>query len=281
MRWWIGAVALLAILVFLLQWALSRWKGQPLPKPLLIAPLTSLAGSEEAPRFSPDGRFIAFQWDGPSRDNWDIYIKQLGSGGQIRITSDPAPERFPVWSADGSEIAFVRFSGEVASIYTIPSLGGPERKLYDLSGPSAILGGYSVPVLAWSPDGQWLAFAEKTSAQAPVRIQLLSLETRKKRPLTSPPQSAFGDFYPEFSPDGRQVAFMRTAVWGTCELWTQEVSSERATRITRQGYVDMRSRPGLLTDVSCFFPPAVVSTVSPSPAEIRNPLPASEKERVG
>jgi len=191
------------------------------------------------PKLSPDGRFVAFVWDGPSRDNWDIYLKQLGSGGQIRVTTDPAPEHSPVWSPDGTQIAFVRFSEEITSIYTIPFLGGPERKLCDLRGPAEILKGYWVPVLAWSPDGHWLAFAEKTSVQVPVRIQLLSLDTLEERPLTSPPQGAFGDFYPEFSPNGRQVAFMRTAVWGTCELWTQPVSSAEATRITPESFPNM------------------------------------------
>jgi eukaryotic-like serine/threonine-protein kinase len=235
---WIGAAALLAILAVPLWWYFSHRKGEAPSGPLRIVPLTSVAGYEGAPKFSPDGRFVAFHWDGPAQDNWDIYIKQLGSGGQIRITTDPAPEGFSVWSPDGSEIAFVRISGEVASIYTMPSLGGAERKIYELRGPTQ-LEVYWIPVLSWSPDGRWLAFAEKTSPENPVRIYALSLDTREKRPLTSPPQGAFGDFCPEFSPDGKQVAFMRTTGWGTCDLWIQSVSSAEATRITHESYQDI------------------------------------------
>jgi len=155
-------------------------EGRGPQRPLRIVPADLPSGYEGAPKFSPDGRFCRIPLGGPAQDNWDVYIKQLGSGGQIRITTDPAAEGFPVWSPDGSEIAFVRSSGEVASIYTIPSLGGAERKLYELRGPSLFLNFYVVPILSWSPDGHRLAFGEKTSAQAPVRIYLLSLDTREK-----------------------------------------------------------------------------------------------------
>ena len=82
-----------------------------------IAPLTALPGEEGNPRFSPDGKFVAFQWEGPNRDNWDIYIKQVEHGGEpLRLTKDPAPDLYPVWSPDGGEIAFVHQSGVVSSI---------------------------------------------------------------------------------------------------------------------------------------------------------------------
>jgi dipeptidyl aminopeptidase/acylaminoacyl peptidase len=50
---------------------------------------------------------------------------------------------------------------------------------------------------------------EKESPDEPTGIFLLSLETGKKTRLTSPPADHLGDAYPQFSPDGRTVAFAR------------------------------------------------------------------------
>ena len=61
-----------------------------------------------------------------------------------------------------------------------------------------------------SPDGTTLALAERESPDEPIGIFLLSLETGEKRRLTAPPADYFGDTYPQFSPDGRTVAFVRS-----------------------------------------------------------------------
>jgi dipeptidyl aminopeptidase/acylaminoacyl peptidase len=155
MKLWLGIAGMLAIIVVPLAWYLSRQRGEIVREALRIVPFTSLPGNEVAPRFSPDGRLVAFQWNGPAKDNWDIYVKQVGRGEPLRLTTDPAADSAPVWSPDGSEIAFVRVSGEAAAIYAMPSLGGAEGKLYESR--AALFGGG----LSWSPDGHWLAFPEK------------------------------------------------------------------------------------------------------------------------
>jgi Tol biopolymer transport system component len=207
-------------------------------------PFTDLLGIEESPKFSPDGKLVAFQWNGPGKDNQDIYIKQVGRGEQpFRLTTDPADDKSPVWSPDGSEIAFVRVSGETATIYTVPSLGGVERRLYESR--AALLGGG----LSWAPDGRSLAFPEKSAVESPARIYLLPLDTRQKIPLTSPPPEIWGDFTPEFSPDGRRVAFVRVSSFATADIWIQPVSSGEATPLTHKNYEDI-SRPSWTADGS-------------------------------
>ncbi len=244
-RWnakrWIAVTALLAVLVVPLWWYLSRQKSEVIREPMRIVPFTTLPGIEANPRFSPDGKLVAFQWNGPARDNWDIYVKQVGPGEPLRLTSDPAWDGWPVWSPDGGEIAFVRVSGEVPSIYTVPSLGGAERKLYELRAPS------DASSLSWSPDGRWLAFSEKSAAESPARIYLLSLDTRQKIPLTSPPAGPYGDFSPEFSPDGKRVGFVRRNDWAVYDVWVQPVSSGEAIRLTYENYSRI-SRPAWTAD---------------------------------
>ena len=44
-----------------------------------VVPLTSYAGFEQSPSFSPDGNQVVFSWDGEKQDNFDIYLKLIGS----------------------------------------------------------------------------------------------------------------------------------------------------------------------------------------------------------
>ena len=50
---------------------------------------------------------MAYQWT-RGQDAPDIYVKLIGGGPPLRLTKDPAPDRFPAWSPDGLSIAFLR-----------------------------------------------------------------------------------------------------------------------------------------------------------------------------
>ena len=93
------ALALVAVAAVLVAWL---WFSRPEPDPLLTAvPLTSLPGKEGRPSFSPDGNAVAFAWTRDNRENWDIYVKQIGTGAQPqRLTDDPASDTAPAWSPD-------------------------------------------------------------------------------------------------------------------------------------------------------------------------------------
>jgi Tol biopolymer transport system component len=143
---------------------------------------------------------VAFAWDGEQGGNSDIYVKLVDAGEPLRLTSNPAPEHSPAWSPDARHIAFCRGFSDHAEIWMIPALGGAERKL----GESAGCG-----VLSWSPDGKYLALADKNAPRDLSSIFLLSVETGDKRKLTSSPTEYVGDWSPQFSPDGKTIAFVR------------------------------------------------------------------------
>ena len=174
--------------------------------PLSIVSLTSLSGWEYDPALSPDGTHLAFSWDGDGDERADIYVQLVGAGTPLRLTTDPADDQSPAWSPDGRHIAFLRCPGSDQGVFTVPALGGPERKLQATAClPSVQDVGRS---LDWSADGKLLAFPDKTSADG-FSIFLLSIETLEKRRLTVPPEEHQADLRPVFSPDSRSLAFAR------------------------------------------------------------------------
>src|SRR5439155_17175478 len=78
--------------------------------PMKVVPFTSFAGHEGSPAFSPDGNQIAFAWDGGTGDTTNIYIKLIGAGAPLRLTTHPGIDSSPTWSPDSRYIAFSRFS---------------------------------------------------------------------------------------------------------------------------------------------------------------------------
>jgi WD40-like Beta Propeller Repeat len=89
---WIGAATLSVVLVAVTGVAVARWvvvRSSDF-KVLDPVPLTSDLGSESDPTFSPDGNQVAYAWDGPSQNQWDIYVKMVGSDSPVRLTKGPA-----------------------------------------------------------------------------------------------------------------------------------------------------------------------------------------------
>jgi Tol biopolymer transport system component len=65
----------------------------------------------------------------------EIYIKILPSGQPVQLTHDNLPKMSPVFSADGSRIAYTAISGPGWDTWVVPVLGGqPERWLPNASG---------------------------------------------------------------------------------------------------------------------------------------------------
>src|SRR4030095_7262116 len=216
--WWrrVGSLITMAVVLTLTVggkvwcYIAHRTVAPSLP-PMKVVPFTSFPGWEGNPAFSPDGNQIAFDWSGEKNDNSDIYVMLIGSAITLQLTFDPASDYYPTWSPDGRQLAFVRVSERETAIYTVPALGGPERKLLSL-GPKADWGfgidwGGGIPHLDWSADGKYIACEEKRSKQEAVNIFLFSPETGDKRTLTSPGAQNLGDFYPAFSPDSKTLSF--------------------------------------------------------------------------
>ncbi|HWS87537.1 MAG TPA: protein kinase [Pyrinomonadaceae bacterium] len=203
----------------------------PVPK---VVPFTSFPGTEIEPSFSPDGRQIAFTWDGPGGDNFDIYVKLLDAGDPLKLTSHPGEDRSPCWSPDGRHVAFIRSAEDEHEVVLVPALGGPERTLHSFS-PT---GDRSLgPFLSWAPDGKSLVFLERASPMVPFGIYLLSVETLERSRLTSPPAGTRGDRFPAISPDGKTLAFTRRSNNDTDDIYLAPLAGGEPARLTSDNSV--------------------------------------------
>ena len=204
----VGGILVLAAAV----WVLRRPREvQPPPH---VVSLTSLPGSEMAPTLSPDGNQVAFAWQGEKADNWDIWLKMIGSSEMRRLTTDPAVDRYPSWSPDGRLIAFLRSAreGAAATIHLMSPLGGSDRKLSDFPAGDG--------VLSWSPDGQWVAAGREAGG-----IYLIPVQGGEPRAITAPKAPIY-DTAPAFSPDGGRLAYASCVSpqgWPTCDILLVEL----------------------------------------------------------
>jgi Tol biopolymer transport system component len=189
--------ALVVVAIAVAVWLFRGTARRPAAAPEVV-PLTSYAGLERSPSFSPDGNQVAFSWNGEKQDNFDIYVKLIGSATPLRLTTDPADDICPAFSPDGRSIGFVRVSKERATFMVIPAIGGPERVVADVTFPDF----WALAFFSWFPDGKWIVTGG---------LALISTETGETRSLTSPPTKSLPDTDPAVSPDGRTVAFGRWA----------------------------------------------------------------------
>ena len=221
-RWAWAAAAVVAVTLAGAIWWL---RGTGTQRPWDVVPLTSYAGDETYPSFSPDGNQVVFSWDGEKRDNYDIYVKLIGSPTPQRLTTNPAADFSPAFSPDGRYIGFVRVFEKRAAFVKIPAIGGPELTVADVFAPYLSSTPFFQlfedqkpgPLFAWLPDGKYVVTAGLT---------ILSVETGEARSLTSPPPTVAPDFSPAVSPDGHTVAFARSSGYTKSELYLLDLGAD-------------------------------------------------------
>lgn len=167
----------------------------------ILATLGDGDASVASPRLSPDGRRVAVSRT--TQNNVDIWV--LDGARASRMTFDQTAQTFPVWSSDGSRIAYLSgpnaaSPGNVATgLYQkLASGAGAQEQLLEADNvnyPSS-----------WSPDGRYLLyFTVRPGAVLTADISVLPT-TGDRKPFFFV-QSAAREVWGQFSPDGRWVAY--------------------------------------------------------------------------
>ena len=189
---------------------------------------------DHSPRWSPDGRYLAFVSN--RGEKAQIYLAPLDGGEPRKLTSAKFGVTQPAWSPDGSRLVYSARVGDYTEpkerkgaekaqprvvrdlghkldgigffdqrrfhLFTIDIESGKERQLTD--------GDWSDQEPAWSPDGRRIAFVSDRERERRDRhfrgdLWVVSSAGGRARKLT---RSRGNVTAPSFSPDGRLIAFV-------------------------------------------------------------------------
>jgi len=175
-------------------WLDSTGKAQPLH------PAPGLYGF---PRFSPDGKRLAFS-AGDGHNHEDVWVRDLERDTASRVTLLPGQNQRPVWTPDGKNLIFSSSNPAAPGIYWIRADGsGVAQRLTDART-------WGLP-RAISPDGKRLAMNQASSSGGGVEIWMAPIEGDAGHPRLGKAepflQTPFVTIEPAFSPDGRWLAF--------------------------------------------------------------------------
>jgi len=221
--------------------ALASLRASAIARPIDLTDFRMLVRIA-SPRFSPDGRQIAFLTVRSDfvHDRYDATLRVMSSaGGEPRaLVSDIRDLDMPRWSPDGRTLAFIaRVGKRKAQIYTVAAAGGTPTELSDAPN--------GVQQYAWSPDGGTIAYVTPDDsplsakerrthhdlftirdddylvdkAAVPSHIWLLTVKTGKTHQLThgstsvleAAPPFGGGVSAPSWSADGRWIVYTRQA----------------------------------------------------------------------
>jgi eukaryotic-like serine/threonine-protein kinase len=198
----IGAVLVLVAALVVVR---LRWRSSLVPA-ANWAQLTNFPDSVTQPSLSPDGRMLTFiRGSSTFVAPGEIYIKILPSGQPVQLTHDNLPKMSPIFSGDGSRIAYTALTGSSWDTWVVPVLAGqPERWLPNASG------------LVWV-NPEHLMFSEIKSGEHMAIVT--SAESRGESRDIYVPSHQRGMAHRSYpSPDGRWVliAEMDDGEWLPC-----------------------------------------------------------------
>jgi Tol biopolymer transport system component len=167
--------------------------------------------SHRNPALAPDNMRVAVQREDVESEVDDLWVIDAAHGGTSRLTFGNAQNRNPIWSSDGTRVAFAAYTG-TTDLYQKPATGGREELLVKTGATGAF-------PTSWSLDGRLLLYAAAGSKTS-YDLWTIALDgDRTPRPLL---QSGFIETQGQLSPSGRWVAYT-TDETGVREVWVQSV----------------------------------------------------------
>ncbi len=168
------------------------------------------AARRQQPRFSPDGRSVAFETFSTVRNGeTDLFTFDLVSGTHTQITFDGDNDR-PIWSPDGKQILFNKsVTGSGEDLFVKPAdNSGPERAL--LTQPA------NQQPSAWLQDGT-ITFFSGTGGSSDLFTMSVADSGKAKAYLTAP----WNEIDLQVSSDGKLAAFAASESGGE-EIWIRD-----------------------------------------------------------
>lgn len=164
--------------------------------------LTNNQHNEYSPRWSPDGKRIAFvrNMGTANKPQYDLFVMDVKGTYERRLTDHPAADGPQIaWAPDGKRIAFVSVRNPGVNIYIIDLESGAIKQL-----TNTILSADP----DWSPDGRHIVF-ERSMQQKGRSIYTINADGMNEQPLV-PNQARFFRYSPRWSPNSDAILYVET-----------------------------------------------------------------------
>lgn len=160
-------------------------------------------------------------------DSWKMNIYTMGVNGNnhVRLTNNSFEDWRPVWSPDGTRIAFHSTRDGNVEIYVMNSDGSNQTRLTSNS--------YDDLKPTWSPDGRQIAFSSNRDGN--YEIYTMNADGSSQVRLTN---NAYEDIDPSWSSDGRKLTFVSERD-GNAEIYVMDANGLDQRRLTNNSSVDM------------------------------------------
>ncbi|MCL4297896.1 MAG: PD40 domain-containing protein [Anaerolineae bacterium] len=191
-----------------------------------VVNITRHPADDWTPSWSPDGKRLAFS--SIRAGNWEIFIVDLAclSNPEIcpdqttQLTTDGNGNLGPVWSPDGSRIAYSSKAPGNWDLFTMTTAGSDVRQV--TTDPANDLSP------AWSPDGTKLAF--ETNRDGNVEIYVVDANGSAIQNVSNYSQA--NDHGPTWSPDGQQLVFYSNRE-GNWDVFTTTLDGQTVVNLTQ------------------------------------------------
>jgi dipeptidyl aminopeptidase/acylaminoacyl peptidase len=175
-------------------------------------------------RLSPDGTKLAATVYDVEKGGMSIWIYDTADGSVRQLTRGGVTEAMPVWSPDGSRVAFGRAAGSTPKLYW-RSISGEDR------GEPLTVAPFQLPT-DWSRDGRFILYQTTGGAGEP-GADVVAVDLRNGRKLVPLLHTEAQELEAVFSPDGSSIALVSDET-GRPELYLQGFEANPEPRVTGQ-----------------------------------------------